>query len=319
MQAKTAPIRLSGMAGADGKKVTQFVDPETGEVKYSLDEYIGPDKPAAPRGLVEMNNVIDPKTGLPSTMLYDPDKGAPAYSVSEFQKPDKPTASASAKTPEELALLDKKAAMILENPDLLKEYNPKDSAEILDHIARGGPQITNLQTAKAEKLRQEAIQALTQLKNMPGKSGMIGAPSVFEPASLARLVGMSPPAGSVGASFQNQLNRVKSTLTLPRLQIMRGTGPLSNKDLSVLERSATSLGNRQSEVEFNAEIDRLLNELGAGQGGGNAGNAGNAGGAGGAKAYTGEVRKAADGRILGRTDAGAIVELVKSGNGWVVK
>lgn len=173
-------------------------------------------------------------------------------------------AAADRKTPEQLAKLDAVAKMVIDNPDVLDKFNAADRGEILTHMASSGSGLENQRRDKSMRLQREALEALVRLREMPGREGAIGAPSLYDPGSWQRIFTEDAMQGSPARSYQEQLKRVRSAVTTPRLQLMSGFGALSNADIEMLSKSATSLGSAQNEAEYEAELQRLQETLSKG-------------------------------------------------------
>lgn len=178
----------------------------------------------------------------------------------------RPSASTSPVTPEQAKELDAVAEMVIADPDRLKDFNPTERGKILRHIASSGSgsRIENMRKERASQNQREALEALIALRDMPGMAGAVGAPSLTDPGSWKRFFSDEAAQGSPARAYQEQLKRVTSALTMPRLELMRGTGPLSNADLEMLAKSATSLSTAQDEGAFTGEIKRLEDALARG-------------------------------------------------------
>ncbi len=175
--------------------------------------------------------------------------------------------ASSATSPDESKELDAVAEMVIADPELLTKMTPTDRGKILRHIGASG-EGTRLSGQKKERgaaMQREALEALLTLRGMPGQEGAVGAPSLSQPGSWVRMFRDEATAGSEPRGYQEQMKRLTSALTLPRLQMMQGTGPLSNADIEMLTKSATSLGSASDEKAFNAELDRLEELLSKGQ------------------------------------------------------
>jgi hypothetical protein len=106
-----------------------------------------------------------------------------------------------------------------------------------------------------------------------GASGFAGAVGAKGPASAFGLL-ERPMGGTDAADFAAAFDTLKSQLTLPELEKMRGQGALSDRDVAMLASGASSLSRAQSEDAFLAELNRLDDTLtaalsGKASGGGN--------------------------------------------------
>lgn len=111
--------------------------------------------------------------------------------------------------------------------------------------------------AAIDALRPRDARNPAAMQDAPGFVGLFGAPSVFEPGSLARVVGMDPMAGSAGADAKAALDRLLSLITLPELQNMRGLGAMSDREFATISKAASSLSTRMSDRAARAELARL--------------------------------------------------------------
>lgn len=148
--------------------------------------------------------------------------------------------------------------MVLQNPDLLKDFTPTDRSRILGHIA------TNKEGAlpnkRAESMRSmvdTSLDTIQRLKTMPGLAGAVGAKG---PMSLFGLI-EKPMAGSSASNYVSHVDALKSQLTLPRMEMMRGLGAMSDREFKTLSDSATALNRDMSEAEFVRELGNIEKTL----------------------------------------------------------
>lgn len=162
---------------------------------------------------------------------------------------------AGAKTTEQLDAI---SEMVLQNPDLLKDFTPTDRSRILGHIATNKDGA--LPNKRAESMRSMLDTSLTtieKLKKMPGMAGAVGAKG---PMSLFGLL-EKPAAGSEAADYASHVDTLKSQLTLPRMEMMRGLGAMSDREFKTLSDSATALNRDMSETEFARELANIETAL----------------------------------------------------------
>jgi hypothetical protein len=152
------------------------------------------------------------------------------------------------------------ADMVLDNPDLLKDFTPKERGKILTHIA------TQRDGAMPNKRRESLLSMLdatdatiSQLETGSGMSGAVGAKG---PASLFGYRD-EPMAGTAAADYTSYFNTLKSQLTLPRMEMMRGLGAMSEREFKTLGDSATALNRSMSEKAFKSELTKVKETLGA--------------------------------------------------------
>jgi hypothetical protein len=146
------------------------------------------------------------------------------------------------------------ADMVLQNPDLLKDFTPTDRSRILGHIA------TNKEGAlpnkRADSMRSMVDASLDTIGRLEGMSGMSGAVGAKGPTSLFGLL-EQPMAGSSAADYASHVDALKSQLTLPRMEMMRGLGAMSDREFKTLSDSATALNRGMSEAEFVRELGNI--------------------------------------------------------------
>jgi hypothetical protein len=146
------------------------------------------------------------------------------------------------------------AEMVLQNPDLLKDFTPTDRSRILGHIA------TNKEGAlpnkRADSMRSMVDASLDTIGRLEGMSGMSGAVGAKGPTSLFGLL-EKPIAGSGAADYASYVDALKSQLTLPRMEMMRGLGAMSDREFKTLSDSATALNRNMSETEFVRELGNI--------------------------------------------------------------
>lgn len=154
--------------------------------------------------------------------------------------------------------------MVLSNPDLLDKMTPTDRTKVLKHIATAKEgAFPNKRAESMRSMLDATDKTVQQLRTMKGRSGAVGAPSLMDPGSLTRVIGRDPMAGSDAANYTAAIDQLKSQLTLPRMEMMRGLGAMSEKEFETLTRSATSLGTGLSEGQFATELENIAATLAA--------------------------------------------------------
>jgi hypothetical protein len=167
--------------------------------------------------------------------------------------------------------LDAIADMVLQNPDLLDKMTPTDRTRVMGHIATTKEGALPNRRADSTRAMLEATAAtIKELKTMKGREGAVGAPSLTDPGSWTRLVGREPMAGSDAANYSAYVDKLKSQLTLPRMEMLRGLGAMSDREFKTLADSATALGSNLGEGQFGTElgnveatVNAMLQRLGA--------------------------------------------------------
>lgn len=104
-------------------------------------------------------------------------------------------------------------------------------------------------SSSGRNLVDDTISAITTLETTPGKTGAIGTNLLFG-------FGKNIP-GSESAGYLTQLDRVKSLLTLPNLQYMKGLGAMSDREFNTIASSVAALNPNMREQQFDAELARI--------------------------------------------------------------
>lgn len=102
---------------------------------------------------------------------------------------------------------------------------------------------------RGSELKQQALEAIGTLESTPGKKNAIGFGVVKN------------LAGSKSAGYLAQLDRVKSLLTLPNLQYLKGLGAMSDREFATIQSSVAALSPKMSEKQFDAELARIKGVL----------------------------------------------------------
>lgn len=104
-------------------------------------------------------------------------------------------------------------------------------------------------SSSGRNLVDDAISAITTLESTGGKSHAIGANIL---GGFGKNI-----AGSESAGYLAQLDRVKSLLTLPNLQYMKGLGAMSDREFNTIASSVAALNPNMSEQQFDTELARI--------------------------------------------------------------
>jgi hypothetical protein len=107
---------------------------------------------------------------------------------------------------------------------------------------------------KARALAQQATSAISNLKSMAGKSGAVGAG--FQKMFLDK-----PAAGTAAAGFLTQLESVKSLVSLPNLEYMKGLGPMSEREFGAIQAASHALSGDISEKQFDTQVAIIEDNL----------------------------------------------------------
>lgn len=101
---------------------------------------------------------------------------------------------------------------------------------------------------KVEERKQTILSMVEDIKNDPGKFyGMsMGAIKKFAPGTLER-------------NYSEKVKQLKNILTIDNLGVMKGA--LSNTDVEILARAATTLDTSLGEEGFNKELEKIKNRL----------------------------------------------------------
>jgi hypothetical protein len=182
-----------------------------------------------------------------------------ATGVPEYREPEK-RASATAGAGQKPGAL---AEMVRTNPDLLKDLNPTLRGQVLTEIARSGQDMPNQRQEAVSTMVDKALETVAQLTTLPGRAGAVGAPALSDPGSWQRLIGAAPAAGSPAATYTRYIDTLKSQLTLPNLQFLRGLGHMSDREFKAIADSVTALDAAMDEGQFAKELAVIETTLNA--------------------------------------------------------
>lgn len=111
------------------------------------------------------------------------------------------------------------------------------------------------------EIAQSALDTIETLRTTPGFAGAVGAPSVMQPGSWSRAVGLPPAPGSASASYAPYISALKSQLTIPRMQMIRGLGQMSDREFRTMSDSVSALNENMSETQFLQELRSIETAL----------------------------------------------------------
>lgn len=153
------------------------------------------------------------------------------------------------------------AEMALRDPEILKQLNPTERTRTLKYLAAHGEQFPNKRSDAAKEMIDQTRETVQQLRErmtvMGGGKGAVGAKG---PTSLFGLLS-NPLPGTPAADFVSYYNTLESRLTLPRMELMRGLGAMSEKEFGTLKASASSLNRNMSDAAFLKELDHIDDAL----------------------------------------------------------
>lgn len=102
-------------------------------------------------------------------------------------------------------------------------------------------------------LAADGVALIDDLLKHPGFGGAVGAKG---PSSMFGYWD-EPAGGTDAAGFAAKLERLRSLTTLPNLEMMRGLGAMSEKEMELVRASAGALSRNISEAEFRRELERM--------------------------------------------------------------
>lgn len=140
------------------------------------------------------------------------------------------------------------ADMVMRDPEVLKNFTATEKGKIMRYIAtEEGGAMPNRRAESLLEIAGLARQTLDDLTSHPGLSDAVGYKG-----PIAAFFG--PISGTPAAGFVAKFDTLKSRLTLPRLEMMRGLGAMSEKEFKALSDAASSLSRDMGEKEFRDEI-----------------------------------------------------------------
>lgn len=126
--------------------------------------------------------------------------------------------------------------------------------------ALGGitPEQSAEDAAKQAKSLDNAVNAIdvaNRLETHPGLGAAVGLKGLT--GGIIPFIDDEPIPGTDAADFVAELNRLKAILSADRIEILRGLGAMSERELAVVTDSATSLNRDMSEKAFKSELGRI--------------------------------------------------------------
>lgn len=132
--------------------------------------------------------------------------------------------------------------------DLANSTSELDYKLKLAELEKKQSELTN--KSDPSVLANEALTALTDLEGHPGLTSAVGF----------KILPWAVP-GTDRAGFDAQLQRVKSLLTLPNLQYLKGLGAMSDREFTTIQSAVAALDTKMNETEFKTELERIKTSL----------------------------------------------------------
>jgi hypothetical protein len=151
------------------------------------------------------------------------------------------------------------AQEVIANPARLESLTPTMRAQVIAHVRNAGGELGTARDKSVGQTLLDAKAALNNLKTGDGMSGAVGA------KGMSSLFGAreNPLGGTAAASYVTYIDQLKSALTLPRLEFLRGLGHMSDREFGAVSSSVTSLNRQMREEDFMNElgvIEKNINE-----------------------------------------------------------
>jgi hypothetical protein len=213
------------------------------------------------------------------------------------------------------------AALVARSPDVLQGLTPTLAGTVLKQMASDPELLAQYENTRMAPLRERSQSLLSAVNKLvtadaSGKAALTpGAKRIFgeyTPVSARSMIPGREATDAAAALEQVLGQQVVDLISDMKAQSRTGAtgfGQLSVRELEVLQSAATQLTRRLSEPaalrELSAIQESLQKILKDGPRTSEAG-------------YSGEVRQAADGRLLGMVN-GAVVEVERVGSGYRVK
>ena len=141
------------------------------------------------------------------------------------------------------------AQAALRDPTILRGLTPTARGAIYNELGKSG-QVPPSQFLTVVRRTLDSIQ---RIKEMPGKSGAVGAKGPMSGFGLKE----RPFAGSEAGAYRLALDQLKSNLTIPELEMMRGLGHMSDVEFNTIAKAATTLDADQQEKAYDDELTRV--------------------------------------------------------------
>ena len=141
------------------------------------------------------------------------------------------------------------AQAALRDPTILRGLTPTARGAIYNELGKSG-QVPPSQFLTVVRRTLDSIQ---RIKEMPGKSGAIGAKGPMSAFGFKE----RPFAGSEAGAYRLALDQLKSNLTIPELEMMKGLGHMSDVEFNTIAKAATTLDADQQEKAYDDELNRV--------------------------------------------------------------
>lgn len=197
---------------------------------------------------------LEQKTGIENKARLDLERGLSPILVNRAA--DQTTANLRATSDFQMQdpALKALARQVLTNPETLDKLNAADRGKVLRVIAMDpDPSVVTLKQQSSKGIIEAAANALKNVRNHPGLPGAVGMKG---PSSAFGLFN-NPISGTDARDFVNYFDQLKSSLTLSRLDILRGLGHMSDTEFATAGKSATSLDRSMQEGTFAGELDTV--------------------------------------------------------------
>ena len=149
------------------------------------------------------------------------------------------------------------ADMVLRNPDLLQGLPPTSRRDVLTTIAASGGDMPNRRRETLKQVLSGANETIRKLETLPGFESAVGTPGASSFFGLRS----EPLPGSEAADYVRYLDTLKSQLTLPKLELMRGLGAMSDREFKTVSDAVSALDRRMSEKQFKVELQNIKNGM----------------------------------------------------------
>jgi hypothetical protein len=146
---------------------------------------------------------------------------------------------------------------VVKNPELLGQVNPTMRGKVIAHINKSGGELSNRRAASLTSILDDAERTIGQMSSHPGFSGAVGAKG---PSSLFGIL-EQPMSGTNAAGFAKLVETLKAQLALPKLEYMRGLGPMSDREFRSIQAAVSALDPTMPEAQFRQELKNVLDGI----------------------------------------------------------
>jgi hypothetical protein len=144
------------------------------------------------------------------------------------------------------------------NPSILDGLTPTKYGQVMGHIAalvlEGDIEFITQSAQSTLGLTESGLESLEGLEGIIERAG-------GKPPGVGYLQGRLPPLSEAASDFRLFIDQLKSLITLPQLEHLRGLGHMSDREFRAIVQSVTALDPKMTEDSFKSELAKIKAQL----------------------------------------------------------